>query len=186
MTTRAVFLDRDGVINEAIVRDGKPYPPASPEEMKILPGVEQAMTALRAANLRIIIVTNQPDVARGTQQRAVVEEMHRRIQRDLPCDAVKVCFHTDDDNCGCRKPRPGMLLEAAQEWDLDLEGSFLVGDRWRDVAAGRAAGCRTLWIDRGYREPPAESPDWTVGSLSEAARFILSEIATFSTRGGKE
>jgi D-glycero-D-manno-heptose 1,7-bisphosphate phosphatase len=170
-------LDRDGVINQAIVHDGRPYPPSCLDELRILPGVRETLTAFRAAGLRVIIVTNQPDVARGIQKRDVVEEMHRRLHRELGYDAVKVCFHTDEDGCACRKPKPGMLVEAAREWGLDLRASFLVGDRWRDVAAGRAVGCRTFWIDRGYRERPAENPDWTVKSLPEAGHLILSEVA---------
>jgi D-glycero-D-manno-heptose 1,7-bisphosphate phosphatase len=170
-------LDRDGVINQAIVRDGRPYPPSCLDELRILPGVRETLAAFRAAGLRIIVVTNQPDVARGIQKRDVVEEMNRQLRRELCYDAVKVCFHTDEDGCACRKPKPGMLVEAAREWDLDLRASFLVGDRWRDIAAGRAVGCRTFWIDRGYRERPAESPDWTVKSLPEAGHLILSEAA---------
>jgi D-glycero-D-manno-heptose 1,7-bisphosphate phosphatase len=171
---RAVFLDRDGTINAAVIRAGRPFPPSSLEELQILPGVADALGALRAAGLCLIVVTNQPDVATGVQRREVVEQMHERLRRELPIDDIKVCYHADADGCSCRKPKPGMLLEAADEWSLDLPGSFLVGDRWRDVEAGRAAGCKTILIHYGYAERRAEHPDAVVGSLPQAGAIILS------------
>jgi D-glycero-D-manno-heptose 1,7-bisphosphate phosphatase len=169
----AVFLDRDGVINRAVVRNGKPYPPASLEAFELLPGVVEAVAALRAAGYVIVIATNQPDVATGKQSREVVDAMHDRLRRELAVDDIRVCFHVDADGCACRKPRPGMLVEAARQWNLDLAASVMVGDRWRDIAAGRAAGCRTAFIDYGYAEPRPEAPDIIVDSLSAASRWIL-------------
>lgn len=173
---RAVFLDRDGIINRAIVRDGKPYPPAVLEEFELLPGVEQTIEALRKAGFLIIVVTNQPDVATGVQSREVVEAMHDKLRAAGLCDDIKVCYHTDADSCDCRKPKPGMLINAAHEWQIDLARSFMVGDRWRDVAAGKAAGCHTFFIDYEYRERRADSPNAVVGSLEEAGRLILQEL----------
>jgi D-glycero-D-manno-heptose 1,7-bisphosphate phosphatase len=172
---RAVFLDRDGTINRAVVRDGKPYPPALLEEFELLPGAEHAIDALRKAGFLIIVVTNQPDVATGVQRREVVEAMHSKLHAVGLCDDVKVCYHTDADGCDCRKPKPGMLIEAAREWKIDLTRSFMVGDRWRDVAAGKAAGCYTFFIDNKYRERRADNPDRVVGSLQEAGKLILQE-----------
>lgn len=172
---RAVFLDRDGVINEATVREGRPYPPANLEQFKLLPGVPEAIKSLRGAGFKIIVVTNQPDVATGVQGREVVEAMHDKL-RDLGlCDDIKVCYHTGPDGCECRKPKPGMLFEAAREWQIDLSNSFMVGDRWRDVAAGKAAGCFTYFIDYEYQEQRPDGPDALVGSLEEAGRLILLE-----------
>jgi D-glycero-D-manno-heptose 1,7-bisphosphate phosphatase len=170
---RAVFIDRDGVINRAIVRDGKPYAPASMSELDILPGTHEALQRLRAAGLLSIVVTNQPDVGAGKQPRQAVEQMHRYMEQALPLDGIKVCYHTDAAGCDCRKPRPGMLLEAARDQSIDLTRSFMVGDRWRDVEAGRAAGCRTLFIDYGYAEPRPASPDYVVDSLGHAAEIIV-------------
>lgn len=170
---RAVFLDRDGVINRAVVRDGKPYPPESVAEMEILPGVEAALQRLRAAGFVNIVVTNQPDVATGKQSRAAVEAMNERVMRTLAVDAIKVCYHVDSDDCACRKPRPGMLLDAAREYGIDLGRSFLVGDRWRDIAAGQAAGCRAFFIDFAYAEKRPSKPYVAVKSLREAADVIL-------------
>jgi D-glycero-D-manno-heptose 1,7-bisphosphate phosphatase len=171
---RAVFLDRDGVLNRAVVREGRPYPPPSVEEMEFLPGVAEAIDRLRQAGFRLIIVTNQPDVATGVQEREVVERMHERIRRELTVDEIRVCYHVDGDDCSCRKPKPGMLLEAARAWSLDLNHSFMIGDRWRDIEAGRAAGCKTILIKYDYDERQAERPDAVVHSLPEASELILS------------
>jgi D-glycero-D-manno-heptose 1,7-bisphosphate phosphatase len=172
--TRAVFLDRDGVIIRAVVRNGRPYPPGSIEELELLPGVREAIEQLGCAGFRLIVVTNQPDVATGSQKQGVVEAIHERVRRDLPIDDIKVCYHLDQDRCQCRKPKPGMLLEAAAQWSLDLERCFMVGDRWRDVAAGQAAGCKTILIRYDYDERKAERPDAVVSSLLEASDLILS------------
>jgi D-glycero-D-manno-heptose 1,7-bisphosphate phosphatase len=175
MNVRAVFLDRDGVIYRAIVREGRPYAPVSHEEAEVLPGVPEAILALRAAHYRVIVVTNQPDVATGRVPREVVEQMHDRLRRTLRLDEVRVCYHVDSDGCTCRKPKAGMLLDAADRWAIDLSRSYMVGDRWRDIAAGRAAGCRTVLIRSDYHERAAENPDAVVGSLPEASDWILCE-----------
>ena len=174
MTERAVFLDRDGVVNRATVVDGRPYPPASLEQLEILPGVPEAVADLRRAGFRVIVVTNQPDVATGRQSRAVVEAMHDSLRARLALDDVYTCYHTDRHACACRKPNPGMLLDAAREWSLRLHESFMVGDRWRDIEAGHRAGCKTILVqgDVEYREPAACDPDWTVRSLLEASQII--------------
>lgn len=169
---RAVFLDRDGVINRALVRGGKPYPPSTLAELEILPDVRDALTALRQAGFVLIVVTNQPDVARGTQTRAAVDAMHARLVETLPIDEFRVCDH-DGDACACRKPKPGMLLDAARQRGIALDRSYLVGDRWRDVEAGQRAGCSTVFIDRGYDERRPQQPDAIVASLQEAADWIL-------------
>jgi D-glycero-D-manno-heptose 1,7-bisphosphate phosphatase len=174
VTRRAVFLDRDGVINRASVRDGRPYPPSGPEELEILPGVPEALSMLSAAGFHLVVVTNQPDVARGLLSREAVEAIHADLSARFPIDEIRVCWHDDDDRCRCRKPEPGMLLDAAREARLDLSSSYMVGDRWRDVEAGRAAGCVTVLIDYGYAERQAGPPDKKARSLMEAAEWILS------------
>lgn len=173
---RAVFLDRDGVLNRSIVRDGKPYPPESVAEMEILPEVGDALASLRNAGFLNIVVTNQPDVGTGKQRPEMVEAMHRRLRSELALDDIKVCYHSDADGCDCRKPKPGMLLQAAREFGIDLEQSFMVGDRWRDVAAGQAAGCTTFFIDYHYREKRPEPPYLAVKSLAEAGALVLAEF----------
>lgn len=171
---RAVFLDRDGVINRAVVRAGRPFAPTSLHEAKFLPGVAEAIEALRGAGFRIIVVTNQPDVATGLLPRETVEAIHARMRASFPIDDIKVCYHTDEDDCPCRKPKPGLLVEAARQWSLDLARSVMVGDRWRDIEAGKAAGCKTVLVGGGYAERQAERPDAVVASLLEASRVILS------------
>jgi D-glycero-D-manno-heptose 1,7-bisphosphate phosphatase len=174
VTLRAVYLDRDGVINRAVVRGGRPYPPATPEEVEILPGVPQALARLRAAGFRLVVVTNQPDVGRGATPRETVEAIHAAMARSLPLDAIHACFHAGTEGCGCRKPRPGMLLQDGGQHGVDMRRSFMVGDRWRDVDAGAAAGCRTVLIDEGYDErAPDNAPDHICRSLGQAADWIL-------------
>jgi D-glycero-D-manno-heptose 1,7-bisphosphate phosphatase len=171
---RAVFLDRDGVLNRAIVRDGKPYPPASLAEMEIVEGAAASLARLKQLQFLLLVVTNQPDVSRGTQSLAAIEEMHRAMRETLPIDDFLVCPHDDRDACQCRKPLPGLMLEARQRYGVDLERSFLVGDRWRDVDAGRAAGCRTVFLDFHYREKgPSFPPDARVASLADAVDWIV-------------
>jgi D-glycero-D-manno-heptose 1,7-bisphosphate phosphatase len=173
VSPRAVFLDRDGVINRAPVRNGKPYPPASLAELEILPGVADALERLKKAGFMLIVVTNQPDVARGTTTREVVETIHAHLEDTLPIDRIVVCYHDTADQCDCRKPRPGMLLACAKEFQIDLAASYMVGDRWRDIEAGRCAGCKTIFVDYGYDEEPPKGYDFRVGSLAEAASVIL-------------
>ena len=170
---RAVFLDRDGVINRVLVRAGRPYAPRELAEFEILDGVEAAVRRLRDAGFRVIVVTNEPDVATGRQTRAGVEAIHAELRRRLAVDDIRVCYHVDRDGCECRKPKPGMLLAAARDWGVRLEHSFMVGDRWRDIAAGKAAGCRTILVRMDYAEPAAQDPDVVVNSLAEAGSVIL-------------
>lgn len=172
---RAVFLDRDGVINRAVVRNGKPYPPSGIRELEILPGVPEAIELLKKAGFRLIVVTNQPDVARGVRTREEVETIHAALRSKLVLDEFRVCYHDDIDRCACRKPEPGMLLDAAREANLDLSNSFMVGDRWRDIEAGKRVGCVTVFIDAGYEEKRPDKPDASVRSLPEAANWILSK-----------
>jgi len=170
---RAVFLDRDGVINRATVRDGKPHPPDSIDELEVLAGVPGALLRLREAGFRLIVVTNQPDVARGTQTRETIEAMHVRLMSELPVDDVVTCYHDDGDACDCRKPKPGGLIDAARRHGLKLDQSFMVGDRWRDIEAGQRAGCRCLFVDYGYAEQQPAGSFVSVPSLAAAAEWII-------------
>ncbi len=171
---RAVFLDRDGVINASIVRGGKPYPPWTLEEFVFLPGVAEACRSLHEAGFTLVVATNQPDVGRGQLAREVVESMHQRLVAQLPIARVEVCYDAGGQQPSeCRKPRPGMLLRAAKEMHLDLATSFMVGDRWRDIDCGHAAGCKTIFIDRGYEESLQQKPDFVTADLPSAAALIL-------------
>jgi D-glycero-D-manno-heptose 1,7-bisphosphate phosphatase len=177
---RAVFLDRDGVINRSVLRQGLPYPPATLAEFEILPGVPAACARLKQAGFLLVVATNQPDVGRGTVAQSVVEAIHAQLMEQLPVDRVEVCFHPGrgESDCDCRKPRPGMLLRAARELEIDLARSWMVGDRWRDIDCGHAAGCRTVFIDYGYAESLRQKPDFSAGNLAAAADIICGETNT--------
>jgi D-glycero-D-manno-heptose 1,7-bisphosphate phosphatase len=176
MRRPAVFLDRDGVINRAFVRGGTPCPPSSLQDLEILPSVPDALSALKEHGYCLVVVTNQPDVARGTTSRELVDSIHERLSRELDLDAILTCFHDSGDECECRKPKPGLLYRAAEEFSIDLPSSFMIGDRWRDMEAGRRAGCRTFFIDCSYDERPPCSFDYRVGSLLDASRIILGQV----------
>jgi len=180
---KAVFLDRDGVLNLALVRDGQPYSPANLDELELAPGAPEALRELKALGFKLLVVTNQPEVARGNTTRAAVEQIHRQIAAELPVDEIFVCYHKDGDGCDCRKPKPGMLLEGVRKYDVDVKSSFMVGDRWRDIEAGQNAGCRTIFIDGGYEDrDPVRPADAHVHSLREAADWILAECRRGVTR----
>lgn len=173
---RAVFLDRDGVLTAALVTaDGKPSSPALASEMEILAEAAPACHELADAGLMRICVTNQPEIARGHLDPAELETMNERLARELDLDEVIVCPHDDADGCECRKPKPGMILDAADRYGIDLATSFTVGDRWRDIDAGNAARTRTVFIERGYDERLKSSPDRVVGGIEEAAEWIIEQ-----------
>jgi D-glycero-D-manno-heptose 1,7-bisphosphate phosphatase len=170
----AVFLDRDGVLNEPVIIDDRPHPPSRAEDLLVQPATLTACRRLKDAAL-LVMVTNQPDIARGTQTREAVDAINTSLRARLPLDAVYLCPHDDRDGCSCRKPKPGMLLLAAKELNIDLERSVIVGDRWRDIEAGRQAGCRTVLVDRRYREPRIAA-DLVVETFSEAVPWILARV----------
>lgn len=171
---RAVFLDRDGVLNDVLIRGGKPYPPANLSELRVAEGAPEALARLKAAGWLLIVVTNQPDVGRGTQSREVVDQINQKLAAVLPVDEFVVCWHDGAEPCSCRKPKPGMVLDAAARHGIDLGRSFLIGDRWRDVDCGHAAGVRSVWIDRGYAERgPEQPPDFRCTGITEAVDWIV-------------
>ena len=177
MISRAIFLDRDGVLNYPVVREGKSYPPARVEDLVIYEGLREPLQRLKDRGFVLIVVTNQPDVARGTTPKATVEGINDAIAREFPAiDKFIVCFHDNGDDCDCRKPLPGMLLSGAQEFGVDLARSYMVGDRRGDVEAGIAAGSRTIFVDRQYREPKPTNYHHKVSSTHEALAIIENEI----------
>jgi len=169
----AVFLDRDGVLNEVIFRNGRPYPPGDLSELVITSGARAALDELKREGFVLIVVTNQPDIARGRANRVDVDKINAQLAAILPLDGIEVCEHDDKERCDCRKPKPGMILRAQEMLGVDLAGSFVVGDRWRDIEAGRRAGCRTILIGDGYGETFPSAPTIKLASLPEAASWIL-------------
>lgn len=171
---RAVFLDRDGVLNEPVIRDGKPFPPQDAADLVVCAGAKEALEGLRAAGFTLICITNQPDIARGMTSTATIEAIHARLRSELPLDDIIVCPHDDLDACECRKPKPGLVHEGARRHRVDPGCSYLVGDRWRDIEAGAAACCRTIFVDRGYDErAPSVPPDVRVANIVDAATWII-------------
>jgi D-glycero-D-manno-heptose 1,7-bisphosphate phosphatase len=128
---------------------------------------------LKNAGFLTVVVTNQPDVCTGLTPKATIEAMHDEIRRQMPIDDFMICFHVDADNCACRKPKPGLIFTAAEKYGIDLASSYIVGDRWRDILAGQAAGCGTIFVDHGFVQDQPATADQTVKSLAEAADIIL-------------
>ena len=175
--TPAIFLDRDGVLNRTAIVNGIPHPPDSVNDLELLAGVTEAVAQLTQLDIPLIVVTNQPDVARGTQTREAVEAINSALRAKLPqLTAFFCCFHDTPDNCACRKPKPGLLTEAATAYNIDLPRSFIVGDRWSDIVAGQAAGCRSILIDLPYSKAEKCNPDFRAADLVEAARIIVTEL----------
>lgn len=168
-----MFLDRDGVINRSTVRKGKPYAPRRLSDFRLLPGVARAVIDLKAAGFVVIVVTNQPDVGHGLVSPDTLEAMHKRLRAKVAVDEIMVCPHRQDEGCACRKPKPGLIRQAMRQWGIEANGSYMVGDRWNDVVAGRSAGLYTVFIDRGYAEALQIKPNLIVGSLKQAASSIL-------------
>jgi D-glycero-D-manno-heptose 1,7-bisphosphate phosphatase len=180
VTTRpakpAVFFDRDGVLNKAIIRGGRPYPPRDLDEFALTAGALTSLDALKREGFLLVVVTNQPDIARGRASREEVDAINAKLTRGLPLDAIEVCEHDDENQCDCRKPKHGMMLRAQQKLGIDLVRSFMVGDRWRDIEAGQRAGCRTVLIGDGYGETFPCAPTVKVASLPRAASWIIEQI----------
>lgn len=172
---KAIFLDRDGVLNEAIVRDGKPFSPMTVAEVIVPPDVPEGLSQLRQSGFRLIMVTNQPNIARGSQSREAVDAINQYLRDTLHLHSVEVCGHDNADNCDCRKPKPGMLLRAAQRDRIALTESFMIGDRWHDIEAGRRAGCQTILIGNGYGEKLQSSPHAVVDTFGKAVDWILAQ-----------
>lgn len=170
--SKVIFLDRDGVLNKAIVKNGKPYPPSKIEELEILPGVYEGIQLLKHSGFKLIVITNQPDVARGVTTIEVVNEINNSIIKQLEVDEIICCFHDDSENCECRKPKPGMILQALKKWDIDLSVSYLIGDRWRDIQTAKNIGLTSILIKYDYDEKKINA-DFECSNLEEAANFIL-------------
>lgn len=173
MSRKAIFLDADGVLNTAPIRDGKPVSPRTVGELIIPAEVKPALMQLKAAGFLLICATNKPDIERGFMTQSDVDAIYNRLRHELSLDDIFICYSEKND---CYKPKPGLLLEAAKKYNIDLSASYMIGDRWRDVGAGQNAGCTTIWIDRNYQEQKPNPPaNFTVHSLTEATRWILEE-----------
>lgn len=173
---KAVFLDRDGVVNEAIVRNGVPFSPKSMREVEIIEDVKECIIRLEKLEFQIVVVTNQPDIARKKTSLSRVNEIHDLIKKATGIKNFFICPHDDRDSCQCRKPKSGLLVQAAKLLKIDLERSYIIGDRWKDIEAGQNVGCKGIFINRNYSEKPPKLPYTEVKSLSEATNIIVGAI----------
>ena len=169
---KAIFLDRDGVINKIFMKNGIPFSPPSFTELKILPGVKESILILHKMNFVCLVVTNQPDASRGKIEKKTIIQMNNYLKDEIKFDDIFVCYHDDHDNCNCRKPKAGLLLEASKKWDINLKKSYMIGDRWKDIEAGKRVGCKTIFIDLNYKEAKPKNPDFTTDSLFSSVHLI--------------
>lgn len=154
---KAVFVERDGILNEVQAGPKHPIIPLTLEEFKINPKAKAPLRTLKDAGFVIIVTTNQPGLTRGYQSRRELDLMHDLIRRSFPIDDLFLCGHDEADHCPCRKPRPGLMIEAAFKWHLNLDHSFVISDKWQDAEAARTAGCTSLllkspWIGQGHHD----------------------------------
>lgn len=171
ITHRAVFFDRDGVINEVILRDGQPVSPRRLEDFVFKDGIRDVVHQLKSAGYKVIVISNQPDLARGHITQEILDRMSQKMREEISIDDIFICPHDDHHQCSCRKPNPGMILQAAEKWGLDLKTSYFVGDTWKDMEAGKTAGCQTILVDAIYNREVHS--DFRVKSLAEATSIIL-------------
>lgn len=180
---RALFLDRDGVLNRSLVQDGKPFAPTLLADFEFLPGVQEALSLAKSAGFMNIVVTNQPDLSTGKIDSEQFHLIQERCFSELSIDDIKFCPHVQADGCDCRKPLPGMIINAAKEYGIDVSKSYMIGDRWRDIECGQAAGCKTnFFIDYGYSEKMPEPPYTMVRNLGEAIQIILEDTQLIKLR----
>ena len=172
MNEKAVFLDRDGVLNNIIIKNGLPFSPENYENLKILPGVKESVIKLKQLHFYCLVITNQPDVSRGKIKKKAVIKMNEYLKKELSLDDIFVCYHDDQDKCECRKPNPGLIFEAAKKWNVKLNKSYMIGDRWKDIDAGNRSGCKTIFIDNNYEEKIKTKPDFTSKNLLKAVTII--------------
>ena len=173
---RAIFLDRDGIINKPIIENGKPYPPQRMKDFKFLHEIHKLLKQLKILKFKLLIITNQPDVARGVQSKDQVDEFHGLIMNELPIDRIYTCFHDNDDLCNCRKPKPEMIFQGKKDFDLDLNDCWMIGDRSIDIEAGIAAGCRTIFLDNDYLEKKPEKADYKITHLNQIFEIIKTKM----------
>jgi D-glycero-D-manno-heptose 1,7-bisphosphate phosphatase len=181
---RAVFLDRDGILNKLVVRNGRGVSPQRFDDFELLPGAARAIGLLKRAGFLAVVVTNQPDIARGCLDPGSLQRMHERLHEAVPIDAIYTCCHDDGDGCDCRKPKPGLILRAAKEWQIDLNDSFLAGDSWKDIEAGRAVACTTVLVKTAAQRYAGPKPDFIAHDLGQAVQIVLSRAR--SLRSGSK
>jgi|TARA_B100001175_G_scaffold313455_1_gene321083 D-glycero-D-manno-heptose 1,7-bisphosphate phosphatase len=172
---KAVFLDRDGVLSKTHIKKGKSFAVKKLKDFKLFYGSEESVKKLKLAGFMVIVVTNQPDVGKKIISRIVLKKMHDRLKKKTKVDAIYSCTHSQDDNCFCRKPKPGMILNAAKKHNINLKKSFMVGDRSSDILAGKKAKCRSIFLDKKYFEKKPKVQEATFNNLVQATNYILKQ-----------
>ncbi len=168
---KAIFWDRDGVINEVTVVNNKTFCPRKFIDFKLTPGISNHFQKTKELEFKNIIVTNQPDIARGSMTMEALNEMHGLLEKELLVDEINYCPH-DNGQCDCRKPQPGLITKSAQKNNIDLSRSYIIGDAKNDMLAGRAAGCKTILLQRDYNDDAVEFADYIVTNINEMFNFI--------------
>ena len=171
--SKAIFLDRDGVLNEVVYHKGinKPSSPWMIDEFKFIKGIEETLLLLKENNDKLFVITNQPDIARKNIKNGVTEKINQKILEKLPIDEIRICPHDDSDQCNCRKPKPGMIMDLVENYNIDLDKSYLIGDGWKDIQAGYQAGCKTILIEKLYNKEV--TADFSAENLDSAKDIIL-------------
>jgi len=169
---KAIFLDRDGVLNKAPIINGIPQSPKEIDDVKIISKTYSALKKLKLMGFCLVIITNQPDFRRGTTSKTKLQTLNNHIGKLTKIQNIYTCFHDDLDNCLCRKPKPGLILMAANDLNIKLSESYLIGDRWKDIEAAQNAGVQGFFIDYKYKERQPELPYIAVDSLYHAATYI--------------
>jgi D-glycero-D-manno-heptose 1,7-bisphosphate phosphatase len=175
MKNKAVFFDRDGVLNFSEIKNRKPYPPKNADNLIIVENAKELLNELKNQKFLLICITNQPDFSRGTRTLQNIQQSNDKVSKTLNLDDLFCCLHDNKDNCSCRKPKPGMIFEAEKKWNIDLTKSFLIGDRKSDIEAGISANLKTIFIDYDYDEEKPNKYDFKCSNLQQAVSFILNE-----------
>lgn len=170
---KAIFLDRDGVVNIPIIKNGKSFAPRKLNDFKFYPYTKDNIQKLKNNNYMIFIITNQPDIGNNLLNKNILDQMHYRIKKYIPIDGISTCLHSQKDGCKCRKPKPKMIKDIVNKYKINVIRSFMIGDRKSDILAGKSAGCRTIFIDRNYFEIKPKVQDFTVKSMNQAVLTIL-------------
>jgi D-glycero-D-manno-heptose 1,7-bisphosphate phosphatase len=170
---KAIFFDRDGVLNKTLLKNGKPYAPRNIKDFKIISDAYSILSYLKSLNYLMFVVTNQPDVGNGYMDKIIVEEMHEMILDQLPIQEIFTCYHSQKDNCSCRKPKTGMLEKAHKKFNLNIKDCFIVGDRFSDIEAGQKFKFQTVMIGTGYGEKPLAKPDFNIDKLEDLRSIIF-------------
>lgn len=168
----AVFLDRDGVVLRGKIHNGKLYAINNIEKVFFYPKVKQSIDLLKKS-FKVFIITNQPDIGNNKVTYEEVKKVNQLIINKLKIDKIYMCPHSKNIRCKCRKPNPYFILKAAKDYNIDLKKSYMVGDRGSDILSGYKAGCKSIFINRKYKESKPLLQIKTVYSLNEATRFIL-------------